>query len=153
MLLNTPRSCRGFTLIEVLVAIVILSVGLLGLAGLQVSGLRNNQEAYLRSQATIIAEDVFDRMRANRAAAQNGDYDTDFDETENGGGSVAAADLESWKQWLSIALPAGDGEIVVDNEGHAEVRVRRRERGPAEDGDESGDDNTQTITFDMESRI
>jgi type IV pilus assembly protein PilV len=59
----------GFTLIEVLIALVILSFGLLGLAGLQATSLRNNLSAYHRSQATQLAYDMADRMRANLADA------------------------------------------------------------------------------------
>ena len=55
----------GFTLIEVLIAMLVLAVGLLGLAGLQATSLRNNQSAYNRSQATQLAYDLADRMRAN----------------------------------------------------------------------------------------
>lgn len=61
----------GFTLIEVLIAVVILAVGLLGLAGLQAAGLSNNQSAYNRSQATQLAYDIADRMRANPSARIN----------------------------------------------------------------------------------
>lgn len=59
----------GFTLIEVLIAMLVLAVGLLGLAGLQATSLRNNQSAYNRSQATQLAYDLADRMRANVTAA------------------------------------------------------------------------------------
>lgn len=55
----------GFTLLEVLVAVVVLSIGLLGLASLQVNGLRFSHSAYLRSQATALAYELADRMRAN----------------------------------------------------------------------------------------
>jgi type IV pilus assembly protein PilV len=55
----------GFTLIEVLVAIIILAIGLLGLANLQTVSLRNNQSAYLRTQAVWLANDIADRMRSN----------------------------------------------------------------------------------------
>ncbi|MCF6251352.1 MAG: type IV pilus modification protein PilV [Methylococcaceae bacterium] len=61
----------GFTLIEVLIAMLVLAVGLLGLAGLQATGLRNNLSAYNRSQATQLAYDMADRMRANVANARN----------------------------------------------------------------------------------
>ncbi len=60
----------GFTLIEVLIAMIILAVGLLGLAGLQATSLRNTQSAYNRSQATQLAYDMADRMRANVADAR-----------------------------------------------------------------------------------
>jgi len=55
----------GFTLIEVLIAMLVLAVGLLGLAGLQTVSLRNNLSAYNRTQATQLAYDIADRMRAN----------------------------------------------------------------------------------------
>lgn len=61
---------RGFTLIEVLVAMVVLSIGLLGLAGLQATSLKSNQSAYHRSQATQLAYEMADRMRANREYAK-----------------------------------------------------------------------------------
>lgn len=60
---------KGFTLVEVLVALLILSIGLLGLAGLQAGGLRSNHSAYLRSQAVMLAHDMADRMRSNPVAA------------------------------------------------------------------------------------
>ncbi len=62
----------GFTLIEVLVAMLILAAGLLGLAGLQASGLRQSQNASFRSQATALAYDLADRIRAN--SGQIGTY-------------------------------------------------------------------------------
>jgi type IV pilus assembly protein PilV len=59
----------GFTLIEVLIAMMILAVGLLGLAALQAASLRNNQSAFYYSQATQLAYDIADRMRANVVSA------------------------------------------------------------------------------------
>ena len=55
----------GFTLIEVLIALLIMAIGFLGLANIQIISLKNNQSAYNRSQATLIAYDVIDRMRLN----------------------------------------------------------------------------------------
>ncbi len=66
----------GFTLIEVLIAMVVLAVGLLGLAGLQATSLRNNQSAYNRSQATQLSYDLADRMRANADIAGLATYTT-----------------------------------------------------------------------------
>jgi len=72
----SPRlnSNGGFTLIEILIALLVLSLGLIGLAMLQATGLRFNTESYMRSQATILAYDIIDRMRANKTAADAGDY-------------------------------------------------------------------------------
>lgn len=65
---------RGFTMLEVLVAILILSLGLLGLAGLQTMGLRNNTGSSQRTIATQLAYDIADRMRANYGSVILGDY-------------------------------------------------------------------------------
>lgn len=65
-----PRSAQGFTLLEVLIAVVVLSVGLLGLARLQTAGLRQNHSAFMRSQATMLAYDIIDRMRTNKGTVE-----------------------------------------------------------------------------------
>src|SRR5699024_7298926 len=70
-----PGRMGGLTLIEVLVTMLVLSIGLLGLAGLQALMLYQHHSAYQRSQATILTYDIIDRMRTNRNAALNGDYD------------------------------------------------------------------------------
>ena len=69
-----PSKLRGMTLIEILVAVVVLSIGLLGLAGLQLKGIQVNQGSTFRSQAAMLAEDIADRMRADRSNALNGLY-------------------------------------------------------------------------------
>lgn len=119
-----PRDARGFTLIEVLVTVIVLAIGLLGLAGLQLTGLRYTHSAYQRSQATILTNDIADRMRANRTAAlNNGAYnialgvDPGAASCEGSGAAcsptdMANADLYEWKQALADILPAGDGSIV-----------------------------------------
>ena len=68
------RANGGFTLIEIMVALLVLSIGLLGLAMLQATGLKFNTDSYLRTQATILAYDLIDRMRANKVAADAGNY-------------------------------------------------------------------------------
>jgi type IV pilus assembly protein PilV len=61
---NRRRTQRGFSLLEVLIALLVLSIGLLGLAALQAAGLRSSHGAYLSSQATLLAYDMADRIRA-----------------------------------------------------------------------------------------
>lgn len=103
----------GFTLLEVLVAIVVLSIGLLGLAGLMATSLRNNQSAYHRSQAVLLAYDISERMRANRPAALTNAYDITIGTAAPAGTDMAATDIAEWKAILARSLPAGDGAVSV----------------------------------------
>lgn len=105
---------KGFTLLEVLVALVILSVGLLGLAGLQTTGIRNNHSANLRSQATILAYDIADRIRANKA--NSAAYAVAIAGDPSGGATVAEGDIDEWLNALSERLPDGDGSIEINAE-------------------------------------
>ena len=121
-LLQHRKLSRGITLIEVLVTVVVLAFGLLGLAGLQANSLRNNHSAYLRSQATYLATDIIDRMRANRLEAigntvvVNEFYDIDLGVVapDASGSALTQADVTAWKNNLGI-LPSGDGVINCDN--------------------------------------
>ncbi len=64
----------GFTLLEVLIALVVLSIGLLGVSKIQALGLRASTDANLRTEATFLANDMIERMRANRPSADSGYY-------------------------------------------------------------------------------
>lgn len=121
---KTKRSGQsGFTLIEILVAVVILSIGLLGLAGLQVNALRNDQSAFMRTQATILAYDLADRMRANTNAITSGFYNpanaaTTASCTTTVGCTaqeMAQTDLQGWLDGISAYLPAGEGWVCIDS--------------------------------------
>lgn len=139
-------------MIEVLVTVLVMSVGLLGLAGLQMQSLKYNQSAYLRSQATLLAYDVMDRLRANRSNAS--DYVIDLDTAPSGttvctgssatctGSELAAFDLNQWKcalgKWntnsicastlgMKGLLPNGDGSISQSGSKYT-VNVRWDDR-------------------------
>ncbi|HQT31470.1 MAG TPA: type IV pilus modification protein PilV [Thiobacillus sp.] len=111
----------GFTLLEVLVAILVLSIGLLGLAGLMASSIRNNHSAYQRTQATWLAYDMIDRMRVNRANAISSanNYNIAIGTATSGSSGLAGADVTGWKTTLANALPAGDGSVAVDSTSRA----------------------------------
>ncbi len=90
MLRKNQQSLRktthgGFSLVEVLVALLVLSVGLLGLAALQTTSLRYNTESYFRTQATYLAYDIIDRMRTNSLGVTGMNYDV----PNSGSASVA----------------------------------------------------------------
>lgn len=114
---------NGATLIEVLVALLLLSIGLLGVAGLQINALQVNRGAHVRSQASVLAYYIADRMRANRDAALDGDYDVLFGEDPSGA-TIDRLDLANWKAELASTLPAGDGEVSLIAGNIVVIRVR-----------------------------
>ena len=113
----------GFSLIEVLVSALILSIGLIGVAGLQATSLKNNQSAYMRSQASAFAYDLADRMRSNLAGANAGLYDpalaamtvqcsTPVGCTPQ---QLAENDLAEWLAAVAATLPLGSGFVCIDS--------------------------------------
>ena len=133
-----PRSLRqsaGFSLIEVLISLVILSVGLLGIAAMVSVSLKSKDSSYYRSQATALSYAILDRMRANRAPASTSDYDVAIGQTLGNtlagqsitvptgdcigisaacnSSQIAALDLTQWKSDLANTLPSGDGSIAT----------------------------------------
>jgi type IV pilus assembly protein PilV len=116
---------NGFTLIEVLVSMLLLALGLLSFASLQIVNLKSNRSALYRSYATFQAYDILDCMRVNRLEAANGAYDTTFDEESVADSStLAGQDLNAWKSTLRDFLPAGAGAITVDETGFATVQIQ-----------------------------
>ena len=110
------RSSAGLTLIEALVALLVLTFGLLGVAGLMAHSLKNNHSSYLRSQATVLAYDIADRMRANRAAVESGAYQLDLDDDPASEG-VAQEDMVAWRAALARFLPSGTGAVACGADG------------------------------------
>jgi type IV pilus assembly protein PilV len=122
------RHSLGFTLIEVLVSVLILAIGLLGLAGLQARGMKENHNAYLRAQATLMAQDMADRMRANAAGVVAGNYNSPTSTevaaclTSSGctSAQMATNDFYEWTNKatgrMSVAdLPNGKGAVCIDS--------------------------------------
>ncbi len=156
------KRSAGFTLIEVLVSLVVLMVGLLGLAGLQLLNLKANHSAYLRTQASIAAYDILDRMRANKAEAlaTTEEYNrsipdpaTEANCVATATGTVADDDLAEWTSYLWDTLPFGCGSVDVDHTT-AEVTIVVQwndTRGDVLDYGESLDKDTQT--FSMTSQL
>lgn len=103
----------GTTLIEVLITVVLVSIGLLGLAGLQLTTVQNTNSAAERFEATTLARDILERMRANRQRALNGEYNLAMGD-DPGAAGLAGTDLDDWMNTLQT-LPGGDGSIDVNN--------------------------------------
>lgn len=134
--MGMKNSHSGFSLIEVLVAMLVLTIGLLGMANLQGQSISSSYDAHLRTQATALARNIIDRMRANREeAATSENYKTDFETDPAEAGAdcsnnctpdqMARQDLVEWKCNLGAymdkdfcnglvsqaTLPNGDGQI------------------------------------------
>jgi type IV pilus assembly protein PilV len=119
----THRSNQaGFTMVEVLVALVVLAIGLLGIAALYLNSLQAGRTAVYRTQAIQLAADLADRIRMNRTAQAA--YGSLFADTEavvgtcatTGGCSsadLASTDLWNWKDEIALQLPNGQGQVVV----------------------------------------
>jgi type IV pilus assembly protein PilV len=124
------RTQRGMTLVEVLVTAVLISVGLLGVAALQLTSLKSNQESYVRSQAAMLAADLLDRMRANQAGVRANHYEVAANGTGTAG-TVAAADLTAWQATINRLLPGDDTDAAgsVDINGNiVTITITWRER-------------------------
>ena len=116
-----PRRQRGFSLIEVMVALLVLAIGLLGLAALQTLGLKFNTQSYQRTQAVLNAYDIVDRIRANSGGMVAGNYDDiDVSYTPPAQDCMAATcsttqmadyDIGQWKASLTSLLSQGQGGI------------------------------------------
>ncbi|HGG59496.1 MAG TPA: type IV pilus modification protein PilV [Gammaproteobacteria bacterium] len=114
----------GFSMIEVLISMVVLSVGLLGMAQLQIFSMKMNHSAYLRTQASLLAEDMIERMRGNPIAVDKGSYDGLPDpqrvtgcQTTTGCAptEMARNDAFDWRLTLAATLPSGQGVVCVDS--------------------------------------
>lgn len=103
------RHQAGLSLVEVLVTVVLVGVGLLGIAGLQLTSVQNTNSAAQRFQATLLAEDIVERMRANRGQVREGRYEVGLGSAVGSVG-LARNDLLAWRDSLA-ELADGDGGI------------------------------------------
>lgn len=154
------RAQAGATLIEVLITVLVLSVGLLGLGATQMLSLKNGNNAQQAYYATMVAYDIAERMRANPVGVSAGNYnaaDVDQDRTEQSCAAVCTSaqlanmDLYEWGQLLSETLPAGQGAVAV-NAGQATITVNwTAQHTGANLSDESGvaDQKTFVLVADL----
>jgi len=133
------RTQRGLSLLEVLVSIVVLAIGLLGLAGLQMTALKSGHSAYLRSQATILAYDFADRMRTNRAQVLSGTYD-----------SANNADRAAWTNSVKSVLGTDATTALTRNGSRVQISITWNEtRGEIRSAGATGS-VTQTFSYNTE---
>jgi len=117
------KSQKGFTLLEVMIAMVIFSIGLLGLAGLMAQSTRFNNSAQYRTQAVYLAYDMLDRMRANPDEAKNPTLNYNISLGNTPGTNtcyattctltqLATADKDQWLSAVQLELPGGYVEFT-----------------------------------------
>jgi len=147
--MNRPATgSAGFTMIEALIALAVLSIGLLGLAMLQITSLKTNTDAYFRTQASFYAYEIIDRMRANPDAAGSGSYNVPDASTAstkqsnygscksstcacNSAGVVcntanlALYDIGKWYEEQRKALPQGAVPSTITRNGNEHTIVIR----------------------------
>ena len=122
------RTNRGFSLVEVLIALIIMSVGMLGIAGLYVQSMQAGRTSMLRHHAVTLAGDIADRIRANPtagaayAAAAGADNNCVAQNNDCDVAEMAAHDIFLWQaQARDFLPPMGDGSqqvIVAFNAGN-----------------------------------
>jgi type IV pilus assembly protein PilV len=109
------RAQRGVGIVEIMVAVLVLSIGLLGLAGLQMRTLRNNESALERGVAVFETHAIVDAMRADRANAINNLYNIAFTDAAPTGSTFRELALAAWRSNLLTSLGAGATGKVLCN--------------------------------------
>jgi type IV pilus assembly protein PilV len=119
-------ACHGFTLVEVMVTLFIVAVGVLGVTGLQLASMRSNHSAFLRSQATLAAYALTDRVRTDPASFRGVKFDTNK--------AAGNASFQAWVEeleHLAMTEPETDplGELDCSNgnacnSGHCAITIR-----------------------------
>lgn len=115
---------HGFTLIEVMTAVVVFSIGLIGLGFLMTSAVRSNQVGFQHTQASFLAESIMDRMRSNVRAVWDGNYDGTYNgatatpsnqctnATPCRAAQLAQRDTWAWGRMIGNMLPNGSGTVA-----------------------------------------
>ena len=145
---RAPRSAaavRGVGLIEVLVAVLVLAIGLLGVAAMQATALRNSQSSLERSQGVMHVYTILDAMRANPNAARAGTYNMGMTCAVPGAGNLVANDKRAWIDMLQQNLGATACGQVACAGNLCTISVRW--------DDSRGTSGSSTQTFSTTTRI
>jgi type IV pilus assembly protein PilV len=118
------ESQRGVGLIEVLIALLVLSFGMLGMAGLQMWSLKYNQSALQRGMAVVETHSIADAMRADRVAALGLQFNIGLDAQTPSGNTFAQRSLRTWRESLVTALGSDATGSVACNGSRCEIQVR-----------------------------
>lgn len=156
--INQYTKHTGFTLVEVMIALVVMAIGMLGLASIQAVSLQNNQTAYMRTIAMQSAYNITDLIRTSKLS--DGSVDSTFDAvtsalpnsaptscivdnntTNCSASDMAASDIYQWKVSLKDSLPSGRGTIA-NASGVYTITIMWDEDRTGADGEGCGSDYT-----------
>ncbi len=146
MLMTTQQKQTGVTLIESMIALLVISIGLLGIAALQINSVQQNSSALWHSQAVLNAYDMADRIRSNESAINDyigidtdTGYNKDCTSTSCSTSDLITADATDWSKALS-ALPSGRGLIRATDgiDGQLDVVVMWDDEGTGATGTACG---------------
>jgi len=140
------RLQRGVGLVEVMVAVLVLSVGLLGLAGLQVRTLRNSQSALERGVAVVESHAIADAMRADRDNAIDGDFDLALTAAAPTGTAFAEVVLAAWRANLIASLGTDATGSVDCNGADCLIVIQWNDSRGTQSGDTAVASETQQLT-------
>ncbi len=129
MLISIPRPIpiaaqRGVSLIEVMISVLIMGIGMLGVAALQATALRNNQSSFERSQVVVGTTGIFDAMRANLDAARNGNYNMSMTCSAPNGASQVVVDQRNFINSLQAIMGASACGAINCNATVCQVTVQ-----------------------------
>ena len=159
-----PKSQTGFGMLEILITVLVLAIGLLGVAILQTKGQRFSQSSYLRTIASYKAYEMVDRMRANMTGVSTNAYDaaigtptvsTDCSQTSCTPAEMAVFDINEWNTTLAQMMPLGQGEVSGSGLGSTfTITVRwDDERTGATGTGCSGNPQVDLACFELDVRI
>ena len=121
------RGLRAFSLVEVLIALLVLSTGLLALANLQIKSLQTSHQAYLLTQATLQAHDMAERMKSNIAYSykniSNVSSKPDCHLRSCFPEEIAQYDIYEWQQNIKSLLPEGTGTITKSTANSFSIKI------------------------------
>ena len=146
----------GFTMVEVLVTIVVMAIGLLGLASMQTTSLKGNHNAYLRGQAVLLVNDIADRVRANQVAADANAYaavtttgstpgKNCLDSSTCSTAELAVYDAWAWRNSVAAVMTQGSGTLQCRDDadtGYADI-----DSNGINDADTDGDTCTDGSSY------
>jgi type IV pilus assembly protein PilV len=114
----------GSSLLEVLVTMIVVALGLLGHASLIAVSAKDNHTAFMRSQATLLAYDIIERVRINQTLAKAGSFNIALGGAVGNGATIQLTELRDWRANIARALPSGDGSVNVDGSGNVTIVIQ-----------------------------